>query len=378
MKAKSALSLCILFCCTFTLSAMIIHNDINKDFNNVKSEPGVFIEDYLFIGQALQFSGQAEDLVFLGRKLTFSGKTTRGLFAACQNVTFSGESDNGIMVASMDINITGKISSNNYVACRSLQIGETATIKGNLFAACADLQIDGILDGNLYTATHELVINNEIKGNVTAYARRIKIGEKGKITGTFTYTSSKALSKSELARISGTVTHKKKRESRQGQEKEQVKSPKATGFLIHTTLTLSFIITGLLLLFLPAFKSLNMPQSEHSFWYTALWGFIPLLMYPALVILSLVLVVTIPFGIVLIFAFAPLMYLAMVIGAVILGRYLVTKIKKPVQNRHYQFLIGALVLAILSLIPFISFLVLLLVASLGWGTYISFLFKKEI
>ncbi|MBN1604543.1 MAG: polymer-forming cytoskeletal protein [Chitinispirillaceae bacterium] len=374
MKSKIASAIFLVFCCTFTITAMVIHNDLKSDSGRARSEPGVFNEDYLFMGNDLKFSGQAEDLLFLGRKLNFSGKTTLGTFAICQDVSFSGNAGNGVMVACMDIDITGKITGNNYIACRALEIGENAAIQGNLFAACADIEINGRLDGSLYTATNQLIINNEIQGNVTAYARHISIGEKGRINGTFTYTARKELSKAEQERITGTI----KREKRFQSGKRLVPSKKATGYFARLALLISYIIVGLLLLFLPAFRSLDSQKSERSFWYTALWGLIPQLIYPALIALSFILVVTIPFGFVLIFAFVPLMYLAGIIGAVVLGKYLTTKFAWQVQKRHYHFLIGALVLAVLSFIPFFNILVWLFVEALGWGMYVSFLFKKEL
>ncbi|HEX3019989.1 MAG TPA: polymer-forming cytoskeletal protein [Chitinispirillaceae bacterium] len=373
MNVKLAPLVGLMFFCTFTLSAMVIHNDSNKEKGGIRSEHGIFNEDYLFMGRDLQFSGQVEDLVFLGKKLTFSGKADLGVFALSQYVDFSGRADNGIMAACMDLNITGKIKGNNYIACRLLKIGETAALQGDLFAACAEIEINGILNGNLYAATHEIVINNEIQGNVTVYAQRIIIGEKGRIIGNLTHCAQRELTKKERARVTGKITLDKKHQA----GKSRASSSRATAYLIGMALILSYVITGILLLFLPVFRKINGTQSQWFFWQTALWGLIPLLMYPAIIILCFILVVTIPLGFILMLAFFPLMYLAGIIGMVLLGKYLASKFSWRLQKLHYQFLTGALVVAILSLIPLINILTIIFVTALGWGVYVSFLFNKE-
>jgi hypothetical protein len=60
------------------------------------------------------------------------------------------------------------------------------------------------------------------------------------------------------------------------------------------------------------------------------------------------------------------------------GKYLASKFKWKVEKRHYQFLIGALAGAIVSMIPFINFLSMLFISSLGLGVVLSFLFNKDL
>jgi hypothetical protein len=100
-------------------------------------------------------------------------------------------------------------------------------------------------------------------------------------------------------------------------------------------------------------------------------------MYPGVIVLSFVLVVTIPFGIVLLLAAAPLLYGAWLIGATLLGKYLCTALHWNIHKRHYQFLIGLVAAGLIGAIPYVNFLGFLLFAALGWGVYLSFLFDKR-
>ena len=377
MKLGMIAMIGILFCMNLAPSAMQVNTYCEEGDECIRSESGMFKEDYLFVGHELRFSGQAEDLVFLGKRLSFDGTTTLGMIAGCEKLIYSGMSGNGIIAGGMEVLIEGKITGNSYIGCHSFTLTEKGKIDGNLFVGCAKLAIDGTVNGDLYVGAGKVVINNEIKGNVTAYGGRIIIGEKGKINGNLKYYAKEKMSDESLARVTGTVVFDQKH----GFDKDGIfpaKFKKSMGFLICLALFISFVVVGCLLLFLPAFRKLDHQKSGKIFWNTALWGLIPVLMYPAIILFCFVLVITIPFAFVLMLAFVPLFYIANIIGTTLLGKYLVTKFKWSVEKRHYHFLIGALVGALIALIPFVNFLWFLFVSSVGWGVYISFLFKKDL
>lgn len=375
MKEKLFMLIGILFLCNWPSSAIVIHNYSCDKKECIRSESGVFNEDYLFMGRELQFTGEAEDLYFMGERLTFSGKAKLGVFSFCKYLIFSGVTGNGIATGGMDILIDGQVTGNSFVGCKSFNLTEKATMDGNLFIGCANLVINGKLNGDLYAGAGEVVINNEINGNVRAHTGRIIFGDKGRINGTLHYSSREKLSEKDSSKITGSIKFDKENKDWESFGKLKKSS---IGLIIGFSLFISFLITGSLLLFLPAFRRLDAKQSSRTFWNTLLWGLIPVLMYPAVIILCFVLVVTIPLAITLILAFIPLFFIANIIGITLSGKYLVSLLKWKIEKRHYQFLIGALAVFILSLIPFINFLSLIFMSSLGWGVFISFLFNKSL
>ena len=378
MKRSFAAALAVLFCLQTMAAAMVIDTHCNEEEKeSIQNVSGNFEEDYLFVGNELNFSGEAEDLLFVGKTLSFRGKTKLGLIAIGKKLLYSGSSGNGVIAGGMNIVIDGTISGNNYMACKSFQLTEEATIDGNLFLGCAKGSINGTLNGDLYAGSGELVINSAINGNVTAYGGRIIIGEKGKISGNLTYGAKEKLSVEELARIDGTVTIDDKHKF-DWEKMSPAKMGKCLWVLLFVGFLVSFLLVGSLLLFLPVFRPLDAPQSEKAFWYTSLWGLIPVLMYPAVVLLCFVLIVTIPFAFIMMFAFVPLFFIAWLIGSTLSGKYIAIKAGWKVRKRHYHFLIGALAGAILSLIPFVNFLAGVFLCTLGWGTYLSFLFGRKL
>ncbi|MBD3243985.1 MAG: hypothetical protein GF331_25555 [Chitinivibrionales bacterium] len=376
MKSRMVTTIGIALCMAFAAPAMEIRNHCEEE-GGIRTESGTFEEDFLFLGHALNFSGEAEDLVFLGKELTFSGKTNLTLYALGERLVFTGASGNGIMAGCGDIAVDGLVDGNSYMGCKSLHLSERAVVNGNLFVGCAKLAIDGAVNGNLYAGTGELIVNSVIDGDVVAYGGRVIIGEEGRINGNLTYSAKEELSEEELARVGGTV------EVTEGFEwdKDNVFPKRFAKWLqvvIGIAFFVSFVVVGNLLLFIPAFRRLDGEQSGRGFWTTALWGLIPVLMYPGIVVLSLALVVTIPFAFVLMLALVPLLFLAHLVGTTLLGKYLAMKFKWNIRKRHYQFLIGVLVAGIVSMIPFVNFLGFVLITSLGFGAYLSFLFGRDL
>lgn len=378
MRKAAMVAVGMLFCWFGMVQAMEVETHCKDDDKEIiRNVSTVFDEDYLFAGNELNFSGEAEDLLFLGKKLTYKGKTRLGLVAAGKKVLYSGESGNGVTAAGVTVVVDGTIKGNNFIGAKNFQMTEKAVIDGDLFLGCAKGTIDGTLNGNLYAGSGDLLLNSVINGDVTAYGGRIKIGDKGKINGKLTYASKEKLGVDEAARVSGAITRDERHDFNTAKMLPK-KMRKWVAVLLSVGMFISFVIIGLLLLFLPVFKKLDAPQKERRFWYTSLWGLLPLLMYPAVVLFCIALIVTIPFSIVLLFAFVPLFFTAYLIGTTLAGKYIAMKLKWNVQKRHLQFLIGAVAGGLLSLIPFVNFLSGVFLCTLGWGTFITFLFGASI
>lgn len=375
MKIKTVSIILLAFFISFAAAVTVVNQCETE--GATKNEPASFDDDYLYMGTTLNFSGEADDLIFLGESLEFSGKTRSGLLAAGKKLRLTGTSGNGIIAGCKDMVIEGDIIGTNFIGCKDLLIGDSAKIMGDLFAGCGSLAIDGKIDGNLYIGAGKITVNNEINGDVRVYGGRLIITENGKINGNLTYGTKEKLTESELSRVSGEVRYDKNKDF-----EEAFHSPRefftALKIIFHVLFILSFVIVGSILLFLPVFKKIETSQTTKTFWYTALWGLIPILMYPAVIVLCIVMVITIPFAFLLMLAFVPLFFIAFVIGTTKAGQFITMKFKWNVQKRHYHFLIGALAATVLSIIPVVDFLTVMLLTSLGWGVYISFLFHKKI
>ncbi len=342
-----------------------------------KSETAVFDNDYLFMGKSLEFSGASEDLIFLGESLNFTGKTSLGVVATGETLQLSGSVGNGIIAGAGNIFIDGNITGTSFLGAQKVVVGADAVINGDIFAGCGEIEINAPVEGNIYIGSGKVTINSEINGNVTAYCGRLIISESARINGDLTYSTEEKLTESELARVRGTVLYEDNKDI------EDIYNftngiGGAIEWLFKVLFMISFIIAGILILFLPLFRRLERERSTQEFWKTALWGLIPIFMYPAIILLFVLMGVTIPLAVALLFAVFPLFLIANVIGAVLFGQFLSDRFNWSVTKRHYHFLIGAFFYLLLSIIPIVDFFAFLLLSSLGWGVYISVFFDKRL
>ena len=370
---KTKLLFAVLFILFVSVSAGAVEIVIDEDF---KTETMKIEDDYIYMGEKLIFSGDAMDLIFMGRNLDFTGKAKQRLFAFGNEIIANGKVANGIVSAGETVSINGEINGTDFLAGRRVVIQEGAIINGTVFTGAAELVVRGKVNGDLYVGAGEVVIENTVNGNINARTGRLMILGDGKINGDLTYTSDKELSMEELTKVSGNVNFEEKEIKKAGRFFKYLDSWKIPLFFKFFFLA-AFIVSGLLFLFLPPTRVLENQRSNNKFWFTSLYGLIPLFMYPAVIVISALLVLTLPITVVLLLAIIPIMFITKVLGVTILGQYLSGLFKMKKSNRFLFFLIGVVCYAILSFIPFIGFLAAILFYSLGFGLIISHMFNLK-
>lgn len=368
----------IIFIMVLNFAAMAtIVNKSDIENGTTKNESGIFTEDYVFIGKALNFSGETEDLIFVGEELRHNGKTKLGVVGIGREISLKGSIGNGIIAGCKSLNIKDSIAGTNFIACKDFELDKKAVINGDVFACASKIDIDGIINGNIFLCAGQISINGVINGDVKAYGGRVIIEDNGKINGNLTYGTKEKLTEEELTQVTGNIhfDDTKKFENAKDFPKEFIA---AFSIILFIIVLLSFIVSSLILLSLPIFKNIERKRTEKTYLHTMLWGLIPIFMYPALVVTFMLMGITIPFALLLLIASIPIFFVVHIIGTTMVGQFLVMKFNWNIQKRHYHFLIGALAAAIISIIPIIDALAFLVISGLGWGIFISFLFNKNI
>lgn len=358
-----------------SLATVVNNTDIEDGIT--KNEKGIYEEDYLFVGKTLNFSGETEDLIFVGKELKQSGKTKLGLISIGKDIWVKGSVGNGIIAGCENLTIKDTITGTNFFGCKEFELDKKAVINGDVFGGAGNINIDGTINGNVYLGAGKININGVINGDVKAYGGRIIIEDNGQINGNLTYGTKEKLSEKELAKVTGDIRFDDTKKFKDAKEfpKEIVAF---FGLLFVMIMFLSFIASGSILLTFPVFRGIEKKRTEKTYLHTALWGLIPIFMYPALIVAFILAGITIPFAIILMLAAIPLFFIAHIIGTTMLGQYLAMKFNWKVEKRHYHFLIGAGIGLVLSIIPIIDALAFLIISGLGWGMYISVIFNKKI
>lgn len=379
MKKKNLLIIILIFLLIFTISVFAVK--IEKSDHKIV-EKGNLNEDYLFKGNELEFSGSADDLYFAGKRLNFTGEVLSSLYGVGDEINVSGKVKNNLMIGAKSADISGEISDTAFITGGNIDIKKTSKIDGALFICGRKVTISGTINGNVMIAVANLTIDGTINGNAHIYSGKINITDNGKINGNLKYRTERELSDTEKSKISGSVEFlniKGFPNEYKEFNKENLNKFFKIGFIfIKLFILIAFIIGSFLTLLFPIMKkNFEEEKSTKRFWFSMLWGLIPILIYPAIIIILLMFGLTLPLSVIILFAALPLLFLTKVLGVTLFGQYLFNKFKWNKTNRYVYFLFGLIFYVITSFIPFIAFIAMIFFSSLGWGLILEGLFNRK-
>ncbi len=363
--------LCVLLIWGLNLSAVELKRSEDDFVDSNRYE-----EDYLFAGESLEFKGEARDLFFFTEEIDFSGTSVLALTGLAREILVTGNVNNGLKVGGRTIKIDGNVRGTSFLGGEKVTFGQSSHTIGDTFVGGRKVTVSGKHIGDLYVGAAEISIENEIQGDVNVFAGEIKIPEQGRIVGNLTYQSDQELSAEEASRVTGEIKFEKIEE---GPFHDNYSDRFIRGSVWFTFLfKLSFIVIGLLFLLFPVNRLLEKQYTRKEIQSHSLWGLIPIFVYPSAIIISIVLLITLPLAAALLLAFMPLVFVTKILGLTIIGGYLADRFNLNTTSRYLYFLIGAVLYSLLSLIPVFGFLLLIFVTSIGCGLILSALFNKKI
>ena len=377
MNKKYLLVLSLFFVISISLFGIKIEKSDTKII-----EKGNFDNDYLFKGNELEFSGTADDLYFFGKRLNFTGETDSSLYAFGREVIINGKVKNNLMTGGVFVNVFGEINDTAFISGKNIEIQKNSVINGALFLAGKSVNLTGTINGNVFIGSADLTIDGTINGDIIAYTGKINITNNGIINGNLKYQSENELSDLEKSKVTKRVEFNKdyrfNRKFNKIKDKDFHKLCKIGFIVFKFFLLIALIISGLLILLFPVMKKIEEERATKRFWFSCLWGLIPILIYMPVIFILFMFGITIPLAFILIFAGIPLIFITKVLGITMLGQYLFKKFKWNNSKRFVYFLFGLIFYAVLSFIPFIAFISMIFFSSLGWGCIIEGLFNKKI
>lgn len=379
---RSRLAVAVLILATLLFSPVAYSVEVSLE-KSVASESRQVDDDYLFMGEALDFGGVVESLYFFGRHLTMSGRTRGILISAAETLDLNGNVGDDAVLAARTLNISGTLGSTTFAAAESVNLFEGAVVQGGLFAAGNSVRIDGTVNGDLYSGARRLLISGRVDGDVRVGAEDIAIDPEAVITGDFIYDSASMLSAAERERISGEVVFREKRAAKSWYSDKKV--PWLASWVLSLLSLLSSLVFALLFYLIPGFRVEEGELGQRRFWIRSLWGIIPFFAYPvalgALVPAGVFFGLTIPIAISLFFSLGLLGYLLTAFALPQIGSYLSLLLGWRVHESrgvHARTLLGFVPVLILGMIPVIRGLLFVLVLSVGWGVALERLFKVRL
>ncbi len=328
-----------------------------------------FIMDNIF-----DFDGLANDLFVWGFRPTVSGEISDNGFFGGQTVEISAAANIGgdVFLFAQTATIAGVIGGDLYAFVADLTIAEGGRIDGAVQGSGGALTIDGEVGGPISFAAGAIEIDGTLRGDAKLEAGELQIGPDAVVEGTLSYESAREATIDPDATV-GEVEYFEQQESDDDDESD-ASSAASSWFSLWNVIwdglwLISSFLVGAVALALggdsaraPAERLASQPALGLGF------GFVVAVVFPAAAILAMILVVTIPLGLIGLSLYVAAAYLARLVAAQALGSWLLTTLRGEENASVYLSLaVGLLVLFFLIKIPYVGFLVWLaaIVAGLG-------------
>jgi cytoskeletal protein CcmA (bactofilin family) len=330
-------------------------------------------------GQSVRISANVADDVFAaGRDVTFDSATVKNAIVAGYDVELRSGNVADMIVAAANVKIAGTIEDDLVAAARSIRISSNGTIGGDVRFAAETIDMEGSVSGNMRAAAARVTITGKISGKADLLAERIVIASGASIAGDLIYRSDAEPEIAEGAKIGGKI------------RRIEIDKSNLTviGFSIlgiGMFVTLSWTIAMLLLIIIvhvafPNLMAAAAGQLQSNLWSSLGRGITGLLITIALAGLLFASILAIPIGIALLLGIAVVWLLGLVTVSNYIG-LLIRRGKKATVNLKLSSQIGwvvtgAIVLGIVTLIPFVGGTVAGLAIAGGFGAAAAELWKR--
>ncbi|MEO0161246.1 MAG: hypothetical protein ABIL39_00870 [candidate division WOR-3 bacterium] len=343
-----------------------------------------------------------------GRDLSIGSEGTiinDDIIALARSIKIKGVINGDIFACAQEVEVTGKVNGTIFVSGAEIKIYTTGT--RTILAFCSQLDVSGAVDNNIlflgkrldtdstfflkkdfWGYGKEINLNGDIKGTVKGAAKIYDIGgnvQDGEIEGSEVNIKSTACIKGHLiiksekeptidsaAKLVGKVEFQKIT------EKPKV-GKKGSDFMriMKIIFFISELVIGLVLiaLFKDHFKKMSR-IFKTQFWKNLGLGFLILAVIPVAIVIALLTIIGFPVAIFGLFLFFTLAYLSSIVFATGFGDLLIKLFKRGGEVTPFiSFILGLVIITLVSMIPYLGFLIRLVVLFVGTGILVILLYK---
>ena len=275
----------------------------------------------------LDFTDTANDLFIWGWLPTISGEVSDNGFFGGQKVEISENANVGgdVFMFAQTATISGVIGGDLYAFVADLTIADGARIDGAVHGSSGALTVDGEIGGPVSYAGGAIVINGTIHGDAKLEAGELELGPDAVINGTLSYESAREAAIDPGATV-GDVEYFVPRETTSDEDEPASSSNgwlSVWGLIWDGLWLVSSFLVGAIALAIggegarkPAARLGTQPALGLGF------GFVVAVVFPAAAILAMILIVTIPLGLISLALYVAAAYLARLVAAQALGAWL--------------------------------------------------------
>ncbi|HUY85339.1 MAG TPA: polymer-forming cytoskeletal protein [Candidatus Dormibacteraeota bacterium] len=313
-----------------------------------------------------------------GRNINVTGVINGDVFCAGQTVNVDATVNGDVICAGQTVDVTGKVNGNVRLAGQTVTLGADvtkaaslagqditvesgATISNDLSLLGQSATVNGRVGRDVTATVNSLVVDGTIGRNLSATVVRLDLQGRAAVKGGLFYSSERrdALRKASSAQINGREAFHQTpaRGNRSGWSR-------GAGWIWRIYWEVSLIVFALVLaaLFPQLFDGWNQ-VARRRFWLALLTGFLAMFIVPAIIIALFVSVIGVPLALLLML----LWLVAIALSTPIAAYYIGSRILHGGVSIPLIMLLGAVILAILCLIPFVGWVITVVAYWFGTG-----------
>lgn len=326
----------------------------------------------MIFNSIFEFTDSVNDLFVWGWMPTISGSISDNAFLGGQRIEITPDASIGgdLFMFAQSGEVNGPVGGDVYAFVGELSIGSTGKVDGAVYGSSGRLTIEGELAGPLRFAAGVIEINGTVRGDIVVEAGELEIGPDAVITGDLSYESAREASIDPAADVQGEIRYFAPRDDEEGDDEPATRGGISLfGVLWDAWWLLSSFLVGVIALALggeaarrPAARLAREPALGLGF------GFVVAVVIPAAALLAMVLLVTIPLGLIILALYAAAGYLARLVVAQAIGDKVLRTVRGGRQASAYASLaLGLLLFYFLTQIPYVGFLIWLAAVVAGLG-----------
>jgi cytoskeletal protein CcmA (bactofilin family) len=343
------------------------------DFRGDEENPnitGTIDDDVYVAGSKVVISGNVSgEVLAAGQDVTLSGSTVGSFMAAAEEIVLSGKVGGTARMIGRTITVEGEVDGDVMGAGQTVEITSEGSVDRDLLVGAQKLNMAGNVGGDIRAGVSTMTIAGTVNGDVEADVDDLSLEAGAKINGDLIYTSANRADIDPAASVTGRIVRKVPADSSNLGDAEKL----VLGLLrsIAGALILGLVAMWLLPGLLPSTSTALRSSPLASF----LLGIAALVVIPIVAIFLLVVTafigagVSVPLLIMVVYAF--LLLAGKVIVAFTLGA-LVLRVRRGDRRvgkarMFFSLFIGVVILAAVSLIPYLGGFIDLVVILFAMG-----------
>ena len=297
-----------------------------------------------------------------------SKSTVNGLsFVAGANVNVSGLKEYGFF-AGETVKVKADIEKDLFAAGNTVIVEKDAKIGRDAYLAGNSVTIETDINGAVFIGASMVKLENvTINGDVSIAANTVQIVGKVTINGRFKVNDDVVIDNENNLNAS--------RKEKYATSGVDINFTNEISDIVLDILKTIFTGLILILVFPKLFKKIRYDLEAKDIGMKLLYGLLVLIAVPMISVFALSILVGMSVSIILLFLYIIAIITASIFSAAVIGQNIYTKIFKQKDNIYISFIIGILTIKLLSLLPYIGWIIALVTFLYGlgiiWGLFLE-------